>query len=102
MDDDFGADIAGAAGTIIDDELLAEMLRQRIRQKPRGDVGSDAGGIRHDDADRPRRVIRRAGDARQCGERRRDCGKVQKPAAGNYHDASRTRADVSRLLCWRT
>ena len=81
MHDKLGADIAGAAGPVIDDELLAEMLRQRIRQQPRGDVGSDAGRIGHDDAHRPRRVIRRAGDARQCGKRGRAGAEMQKLAA---------------------
>ena len=48
VDDDLGADIAGAAGPIVDDELLTEMLRQRRRREAawrhrarcRGDKGT--------------------------------------------------------------
>jgi hypothetical protein len=34
-----GGDIGARAGPIFDDELLAEQLRQPLRDQPRGDVG---------------------------------------------------------------
>ena len=47
-----GADPAGGAGTILDDDRLAQRTLQMRRQQPRHDVGSAARCKRHDDADR--------------------------------------------------
>ena len=57
--DDFGADIAGRARAVVDDELLAEPLRQRLADEARDDVGRQARRIADDDVHRPRRIIER-------------------------------------------
>jgi hypothetical protein len=50
MGDDFGADIAGGARPVVNDELLTEALRQRLRDQPRDDVGRYPRRIAGDDA----------------------------------------------------
>jgi len=51
--DRLGADVAARAGAILDDELLAEAVRQPLTHQARLDVGSPAGGKADDDAHRP-------------------------------------------------
>ena len=65
MRDDRGADVAGTARAIVDDELLFEPLRQCLRDHARDDIGRDSGGIGHDDAHRPRRIVERRCEPRQ-------------------------------------
>ena len=50
--DELGADRAARAGAVIDDELLADVLRQVDRVKPRDAIGRAAGRERHDQAHR--------------------------------------------------
>jgi hypothetical protein len=57
--DNRGADIAGAARPVVDDELLLEPLRQRLSNHARDNVGRNSGGIGDDDAHRPRRIVER-------------------------------------------
>jgi len=45
-----------AAGAVLDDELLAEAIRQPLAHQARLDVGSPARGKADDDADRPGRI----------------------------------------------
>jgi len=47
-----GADIAGGARLVLDDELLAEPLGQPLRRLPRRHIRRAAGDERHDDAHR--------------------------------------------------
>jgi hypothetical protein len=54
---DLGADDRAAAGTVFDDERLAHGLLQALREEARVDVGRAAGRERHDDLDRPRRIV---------------------------------------------
>ena len=57
MIDEFGADIARRAGAVLDDDRLAPFARQPVRDQPRNGVGGAAGRERHDDFDRPVRII---------------------------------------------
>jgi len=54
--DRLGADIAAAARPVLDDEWLAEPLRQPLTDQAREDVGRAGGRDRHDQTHRPRRV----------------------------------------------
>ena len=47
--DELGRDVAGGAGPGLDDELLAELLRQPLRDQARGDVGRAAGRLADDE-----------------------------------------------------
>ncbi len=68
--DRLGADIAGGARPVLDDEGLAEPLRQPLAHQTCDDVARAAGGKTDDDAHRPRRIGLRPRDARQSRERR--------------------------------
>ena len=48
-----GSDVAAGAGAVLNDELLAEAIRQPLTHQARLDVGSPAGGKADDDAHRP-------------------------------------------------
>jgi hypothetical protein len=61
----FGRDIGAGAGLVLDDELLAQPIRQRLPDQPRGDVGRAARRIADDEPHRPRRIIQRRRGARQ-------------------------------------
>jgi hypothetical protein len=63
----FGGDVGGGARAILDHEILAEPLRQRLRDQARGDVGRTGGGNADDDVHRPCRIIERRRGARQNG-----------------------------------
>ena len=67
--DRLGGDIAAGARPVLDDEWLAEPLRQPLTDQAREDVGRAAGGKADDDAHRPRRIGLRPGDARYGRER---------------------------------
>ena len=51
--DRLGADVAARAGAILDDELLAEPLREPLTHQARLDVGRPAGGKADDDTHWP-------------------------------------------------
>ena len=53
LGDRLGSDVAAGAGAVLDDELLAEAIRQPLTHQARLDVGSPAGGKADDDAHRP-------------------------------------------------
>ena len=55
---------AAGAGDVLDDELLAERLREVFADDAGDDVGRSAGGERHDDGDRTGRVVLRKGGRR--------------------------------------
>src|SRR5262249_49685584 len=68
LHDRFNADIAAAPWAILDDELLADALRQPLPHQARGDVVHGPRSKGDDDAYRPRRIgVRpgKAGDERQ-------------------------------------
>ena len=85
--DRFGADVVSGSGLVLDDELLAEPLRQPLRDHARGDVGAAAGREWHDDAHRTRWIGLRHRDARQRRQRDRGCGEMQKLPARKCHEA---------------
>ena len=59
-----GADIGAGAAAVLDDDLLADPLRQRLRDQARNDVEGAPGRHGNDQMDRPRRIILCAGDTR--------------------------------------
>jgi hypothetical protein len=63
------ADSAGGTGTILDQELLAERLRQPVRHQTCSDVRRAAGRERHDEADRLRRPGLRLRGRSECENR---------------------------------
>jgi len=74
-----GADRAAGAAAILDHELVGELLRQLLRDGPRGDVGQSAGRERHHDADRlgrPGALRERRGRGEQAsdGGEQQPCG----------------------------
>ena len=62
--DRLGGDIATGARPVLDDEWLAEPLRQPLTHQAREDVVRTAGGKADDDAHRPRRIGLRPREAR--------------------------------------
>src|SRR5208282_5831152 len=79
-------DIAAGAGPILDDEWLAKSLRQRLTEQARDDVRRAPGIKADDEAHRPRRIVERRCDVRQCGrggDARQQ--KMQKFPAGKFH-----------------
>jgi hypothetical protein len=69
--DRLGGDVAGAAWPVVDDELLAETLRQPLTDQASRYVGCAAGGKADDDAPRPRRIGRPCVATTRPGARRR-------------------------------
>ena len=103
--DRLGADIAAGARPVLDDELLAEPLRQPLADQARDDVVRAAGGKADDDAHRPRRIGLRPCDARDGRQRGGARCQMQKFTTGKFHDdlrrslqqAASLRFDASRL-----
>ena len=88
MGGEFGADIVVAAGPVLGNEGLTELIREPLRQHAGDDIGRTAGGRSDDDAHRPRRIgIRPRG--RDHGVERRDArSPAQKLTAANFHGVS--------------
>src|SRR5262249_56178541 len=63
------ADVTGTARTVLDDELLAEMLRQPLPYQSGDDVGRASRPEWHDHAHRSRRISLRRSDARDRRQR---------------------------------
>ena len=83
-----GRDVGAGARPIIDDELLAEPLRQPFRRQPRHGVGGAAGRKTAEDMHRARRIGVGARRARQNGQRGCACGEAQKiPTVKSHGDA---------------
>jgi hypothetical protein len=57
LGDKLRPDHAARAGLVLDDEILAERLAELDRQYARHQIGAAAGGVGHDDVDRPVRPI---------------------------------------------
>ena len=64
-DHGLGRQIGAGAGLVLGDKLLAEAIRQRLRDQARGNVGRTARRVADDEAHRPRRIIQRRRGARQ-------------------------------------
>src|SRR5262249_57342561 len=82
-----GADVAGTARTVLDDELLAEMLRQPLPYQSGDDVGRAGRPEWHDHAHRSRRISLRRSDARDCRERDSARGQMQTISAAQVRGA---------------
>ena len=67
--DRLGADVARSARPIVDNKLLAEALRQPLRDQACDGVGRPASGVADDDAHRPRRIGLRLREARHGRQR---------------------------------
>ena len=80
-------DVAARARPIVDDELLAEALRQPLADEARIDVVRAAGGKTDHDAHGPRRITLRARHVRRGRERRGAGDERQKSATGEFHAA---------------
>ncbi len=63
--DELGADIAGGARAVLDDDRVPPLAREPLGHDAWHDVGRAAGRERHDDLDRARRIILRAGRRRR-------------------------------------
>src|SRR6516225_6603047 len=87
--DCFGADIAAGAGTIFNDELLTQPLRQPLPDQPRSNVGRTSGSERNDQAHRPCRIGLCQYDPRHNRQRGGSCGQMQECAAGKFHGVPR-------------
>ena len=83
--DRFGRDIGAGARAVLDDDLLAEPLRERLADDARDDVGRRAGGKADDQMHRPRRIGIRPCDPRNSRERGSARCQVQKFSAGKCH-----------------
>src|ERR1017187_4969092 len=58
---ELGADVAAGAGFVLDHDRLLQLLGQGLSENASGDVGRGAGAEGDDHADRPGRVVLRAG-----------------------------------------
>src|SRR5262245_63061221 len=95
MNRGLGADIVAGARLVLDEDLLAQSLRQPLRHDARGDVRAAAGGIGNDPAHGPGRVVDRGGAADSCpGESSEGDGEKTDNVNARPHDAS----SCSRLL----
>src|SRR5262245_1352335 len=92
--DGLRGDITAGTRPVLDDELLAEPLRQPLTDETRGDVGATGGGIADNQAHRPRRISLRPSEARDGGRQRGSaCGEMQKLAAGKFHSSPSAACD---------
>ncbi len=83
--DHLGRQVSARAGPVLDDDGLAEMLRQPLPDQACDDVVWAAGGGRDDNAHRPRRKCLRLRDPRYRRERGNTRGQLQKSAAWKHH-----------------
>jgi hypothetical protein len=80
---EIGGDVAAGAAAVLDDELLAQSLGERLREHARGDVARGARTEADDDAHRPRRVALRLGEPN--GERGSAGCELEKSTACKSH-----------------
>ena len=83
--DRLGSDAVAASRPVLDDEWLAEPLRQPLAQQACEDVAGNAGGIGDHHAHRPRRIGLRQSEARHRRERGSARGQLQKLPARTFH-----------------
>ena len=84
--DRFHGEVATRARAIVDDEWLAEPLREPLPDQAREHVGRAAGHATDDKAHRARRIGLPPGEARQGGENGSACCQAQKLTARMIHD----------------
>src|SRR5262249_39807024 len=78
-------DIAVCSGPVLDDEWLAEPLREPLTDKTPCDVDPAPRGVAHDDPHRPCRICLRPRDARHGRQRGSASGQMRKLSAGKFH-----------------
>src|SRR5262247_2973786 len=83
--DRLGGNIAGSTWPALDDEWLAEPLRQPLTHRTRDDVGRSAERKPNNPAHWPRRIGLRPRDPRYGRQRGRARGQMQKLSAGKFH-----------------
>ena len=96
--DGFGGDIAGGARPVLDDEWLAEPLRQPLADQAREDVIRATGGKADDQAHRPRRIGLRPSDARYGRQRGSARGQMQKIVGGEVSSRPLSAALLDHLV----
>src|SRR5262249_6871805 len=79
------ADIAAATRPVVDNELLAEALRQPLTHQTRDDVSRAGRCERNNQTHRPRWIGLRPRDARDDRQRGSACGQMQKISAGKVY-----------------
>src|SRR5215467_11536293 len=79
------ANIAAATRSVLNDEWLAQALRQPLTHQACEDVGWAASGKGDDHAHRPRRISLRPSEARDGRERGSARCQMQKISAGKFH-----------------
>src|SRR5262245_3741610 len=79
------ADIAARARSIVDNELLAQPLRELLSNQTSYCVGRTARRVADDDAHRPRRIGLRSRGSPHGRQRSSARGKMQKLSAGKFH-----------------
>src|SRR5262245_14476134 len=85
-DRSLGGDVAGSAGPILDDDLLAKPLRQPLTHQAADHVLRAAGGKADEQTHRPRRISLRPCDARNHRQHGSACGQMQKVSTvGKFH-----------------
>ena len=94
------ADIAGGAGDVLDIDLLAELLGELLRHKPREGVSRPTRRKGHDRAHRPGRIGLRPCSARHARQRGRARGQMQKFAAGKFHHLPTAKVDADGAAAW--
>src|SRR5262245_65778082 len=87
-DRSLGGDVAGSAGPILDDDLLAKPLRQPLTHQAADHVLRAAGGKADEQTHRPRRIGLRPRYARYSWERGSARGQMQKISAGKFHNVT--------------
>ena len=88
LDDRFCADVAACTRTIVDNESLAQALREPLTHQTCKNVVGAAGREWDDDAHRPRRIGLRLCDLRDSRERGNARRQVQETATRKRHDGS--------------
>jgi hypothetical protein len=101
-DDRIDGEIAGSTRPVLDNEGLAEPLRQPLPRQARDDVSRAARRKANNDAHRTRWIGFRPRDARHCRERGSARCQMQKSTAGKFHGACSLKvcdeADYSALM----
>src|SRR6516162_9829410 len=85
-DDCLGGDSPLGARSVLDDEWLAEPLRQPLTDQAREDVGRTAGRKANHDAYRSRRIGLRPSDLRYRRQYGGTRSEAEECAAGKFHD----------------
>src|SRR5262245_52028033 len=84
--DGLNTDITTASRTVLNEELLAEALRQPLTDQARSDVVRTTGGKGDDDSHRPRRIGLRSCNARHGRQRHSARYQMQKISTGKFHN----------------